>query len=188
MTTDDDRRDAAVAFLRSHGAATTPHVYGDLLSHLTGVEDLVRAWGGSDRLALAALVHATYGTGDFEPLILEVSERAELADIVGAEVEELVYFYASCDRDAFYPQLAAPDAAPGDLRFRDRFTGTERSLRPEEIRDFVDLSYANGAEQTISSPGSRAGRAWLRDFCTTTRRWASPGFYGGVAELLQMEG
>jgi hypothetical protein len=44
--TDDDRRHFALAFLRAHGADTTPHIFGDLLSHLLGVEALARAWGG----------------------------------------------------------------------------------------------------------------------------------------------
>ncbi len=131
-TTFEHRRAAAVAFLRHHGADTTPHLFGDLLSHLTGVEDLVRAWGGTDLLALAALGHATYGTDGFEPHILELSDRAVLAETIGPEAEDLVYFYDSCDRDDFYPQLEAPDTTLADLRFRDRFTGTE--CRPPVIR------------------------------------------------------
>ena len=102
-----DRREAALEFLRRHGAATTPHIFGDLLSHLLGVETLVRSWGGSDILALAALGHATYGTHGFEPYILERDQRSELVDAIGPEAEALVYFYASCDRDAFYPQLTS---------------------------------------------------------------------------------
>ena len=93
-----ERREAVIEFLRRHGAATTPHIFGDLLSHLVGVETLVRSWGGSDMLALAALGHATYGTHGFEPYILERDERSELVDAIGPEAEALVYFYASCDR------------------------------------------------------------------------------------------
>ena len=94
-----DRRDAVIEFLLRHGAATTPHIFGDLLSHLLGVETLVRSWGGSDTLALAALGHATYGTHGFEPSILERDDRSELVDAIGPEAEALVYFYASCDRE-----------------------------------------------------------------------------------------
>jgi len=132
-TTYERRRAAAVEFLVEHGADREPHLFGDLLSHLTGVEDLVRRWGDTDLLALAALGHATYGTDGFEPHILELSDRAVLAETIGPEAEDLVYFYASCDRDAFYPQLEDPDSGFEDLSFRDRFTGIERVPPPDSV-------------------------------------------------------
>jgi uncharacterized protein DUF6817 len=182
------RREAAVAFLRAHGADTTPHIFGDLLSHLVGVEELVRAWGGSDLLALAALGHATYGTDGFDPHLLEVDQRGVLAGVIGAEAEALVYFYASCDRAFFYPQLEAPDTAPGDLAFRDRFAGTEVAVGVEQVRQFVDLTYANETELAASSPGGPLEWTWLADFCRRTQRWASPGFVTGVASIVAPEG
>jgi hypothetical protein len=188
MTADDGRRSAALDFLRGHGADTTPHIFSDLLSHLIGVEALVRAWGGSDLLALAALGHATYGTDGFEPYILEVTDREELADTIGGEAEALVYFYASCDRRAFYPQIASPDARLSDLHFRDRFSGDESTPSADYVTLFVDLTYANEAELAATAPGGPAEWNWLADFCRTTRRWASPGFYDGAAALLHMDG
>ncbi len=89
MTPAGDRR-AALVFLRVHGADRTPHLSGDLLTHLCGVEALVRAWGGSEVLALAALGHATYGTDGFEPHLLDVTERSELAAAIGEEAQALV--------------------------------------------------------------------------------------------------
>jgi hypothetical protein len=182
-----DRRGAAIAFLRRHGAATTPHIFGDLLTHLTGVERLVRAWGGSDLLALAALAHATYGTDGFEPHILERNQRAELVDVVGPDVEALVYRYASCDRNAFYPQLTSPDTAPCSLRFRDRFDGTETAPSAEDVRLFVDLTFANEVELAASSPGGPREWTWLAEFCAGASRWSSPSFAAGAAALLRAD-
>jgi hypothetical protein len=184
----NDRRAATIEFLRARGAATTPHIFGDLLSHLVGVESLVRDWGGSDTLALTALGHATYGTDGFAPNLLELDQRSVLAATIGEEAEALVYFYASCARGPFYPQLTAPDTGLGDLRFLDRFTGTESTPSADEVRLFVDLTYANEAELAASSPGGPAEWSWLADFCRDTRRWASPGFFAGVAALLQLDG
>jgi hypothetical protein len=188
MTDQDlDRRQAALEFLRRHGAETTPHIFGDLLSHLVGVERLVRDWGGSDLLALAALGHATYGTDGFEPHILELDDRSILADTIGPEAEAFVYFYASCARGAFYPQLMVPDTELADLRFRDRFTGREHGPSSEYVTLFVDLTYANEVELAASSPGGPAEWTWLADFCRETSRWASPAFSDGAAGLLQPE-
>jgi hypothetical protein len=183
-----DRRHAVIEFLRSHGAATTPHIFGDLLSHLVGVEALVRSWGGSDLLALAALGHATYGTHGFESHILERDNRSGLVDCIGPEAEALVYFYASCDRDAFYPQLTSPATVPHDLRFRDRFGGAESEPSAEYVGLFVDLTFANEVELAASSPGGPGEWTWLADFCRDAGRWASPGFAAGATALLHPEG
>jgi hypothetical protein len=183
----DDRRTATIGFLQAHGAATTPHIFGDLLSHLVAVESLVREWGGSDLLALVALGHATYGTDGFEPYILERDQRSVLAATIGEEAEALVYFYASCARGAFYPQLTAPETKLEDLRFRDRFTGSESAPTADYVRLFVDLTYANEAELAASSPGGPVGWTWLADFCRDSRRWASPGFFTGASGLLLLD-
>jgi hypothetical protein len=99
-----------------------------------------------------------------------------------------VYFYASCDRDAFYPHLSDPARGPGDLTFVDRFTGSECTPAGGDVTRFVDLTYANEAELAASSPGGPAEWTWLADFCRSTRRWSSPGFYAGAAALLQIPG
>jgi hypothetical protein len=188
MTAPDlDRREAALGFLRRHGAENTPHIFGDLLSHLVGVERLVQAWDGSDLLALAALGHATYGTDGFEPHILELDHRSVLADTIGPEAEAFVYFYASCDRGVFYPQLMASDTELADLAFLDRFTGREHEPSAAYVTLFVDLTYANEVELAASSPGGPTGWTWLADFCRETSRWASPGFSRGASRLLQPE-
>ena len=179
-----DRREAALEFLRRHGAESTPHIFGDLLSHLVGVEALVQSWGGSDTLTLAALGHATYGTHGFEPYILERDNRSELVDAIGPEAEELVYFYASCDRDAFYPQLTSSVTELADLRFPDRFAAEASEPSAENVTLFVDLTFANEVELAVASPGGPAGWTWLADFCRDAGRWASPRFAAGANALL----
>ena len=181
-------RRAALAFLQRHGADNVPHLFGDLLSHLVGVEDLVRAWGGDEVLALAALGHASYGTDGFEPHLVELDERGQLRDAIGADAEALVYFYASCDRAWFYPQLTDGTLRAEDLRFVDRFRGSERTPTPDEVRDFLDLTLANETELALTSPLGPLGWSWLADFCRDTRRWASPGVAAGAARLLEGEG
>jgi hypothetical protein len=179
-----ERRAAALAFLAEHDTDTTPHVFGDLLTHLVGVETLVRAWGGSELLALAALGHATYGTDGFPPHILELDQRSVLSEVIGEEAEALVYFYASCDRGFFYPQLENPDMELAQLRFRDRFTGSEVTPGASQVTQFVDLTSANETELAASSPDGPSGWTWLADFCTKTRRWTSEGFFDGAMSVL----
>jgi hypothetical protein len=183
----EQRHQATIAFLRRHAAHTTPHIFGDLLEHLRGTERLVRQWGGDELLALTALGHATYGTDGFEPNLLEVHDRSLLVDVIGAEAEAQVYFYASCDRSDFYPQLSDPDKSVADVRFRDRFTDSVVPATADQVRRFLNLTYANEGELAAASPGGPAEWIWLADFCRDTRRWASPSFASGVSALVHAD-
>ena len=174
----DSARSAALAFLDEHNAASVEHLQGTLLEHLLRVEDLLRRWGGSEALALAALCHATYGTDGFAPNLLELDGRDRLREVIGPEAEETVYFYASCDRAVVYPRLA-----DDPVRYRDRFTDTEFDATPSQMRDFVDLTVANEVEIAVSA-GNPTEWTWLADFCKMTQHLASPPVFAGAAVLL----
>ena len=84
-----------------------------------------RCWHSGARDPRCSLpgYHAFYGTDGFATALGSHARRDDLAAITGEEAEQLVYFYASCDRRFSYPRLAE-SAGP----FKDRFTGTV--LRP----------------------------------------------------------
>lgn len=128
----------AVALLERLGAAEMTHPGGTLLAHLLRVQDQLARWGARPALQLAGLCHAFYGTDGFPTALLPLERRDELAAAIGAEAEELVYLYASCDREATYPTLR-DDHAP----FHDRFSDREFTPEPAQLRDFAELSAAN---------------------------------------------
>ncbi|MFJ3235494.1 DUF6817 domain-containing protein [Streptomyces sp. NPDC086787] len=129
----------ATELLRRLGAADVPHPGGTLLAHLGRVRDQLAEWGARPALRLAGLCHAVYGTDGFPSALLPLDRRAELRSVIGAEAEEIVYFYASCDRAATYPALTDPGAP-----FRDRFTGRDAGPQdPGIFRDFAELTAAN---------------------------------------------
>lgn len=128
----------AVALLRKHGAEGMEHPGGTLLAHLDRVRQRLSEWGARPELQLAGLSHAFYGTDGFANALLPLEERSQLAAVIGTEAEELVYFYASCDRELSYGTLADEDAA-----FRDRFTGGTYTPPPGRRQDFAELTAAN---------------------------------------------
>ncbi|MET8136889.1 DUF6817 domain-containing protein [Streptomyces sp. NPDC005251] len=130
--------DQAVALLRRLGAADIAHPGGTLLAHLQRVQGQLAAWGARPALQVAGLCHAFYSTDGFPTALLSPDSRTELAEVIGAEAETLVYLYASCDRRATYPTLANADGA-----FRNRFTGQLHTPEPHLRRDFAELSAAN---------------------------------------------
>ncbi|MEU6141549.1 DUF6817 domain-containing protein [Streptomyces sp. NPDC047081] len=124
--------------MRDLGADQQSHPGGTLLAHLDRVRARLAGWGARPALQLAGLTHAAYGTDGFPTALLSLDRRAELAAVIGPEAEEIVYFYASCDRRASYPDFATPGGY-----FRDRFTG--RALTPPTHlrQDFAELTAAN---------------------------------------------
>jgi hypothetical protein len=128
-----------VAFLKSRGADRIPHIGGTLLPHLAGTCHLLRSWGDSAFLCLAGLCHTAYGTDGFPVPLCDLARRTELADLISPPAEQLVYFYASCDRSFLYPRIV--DRQPA--RFRDRFTGAVFEPEPATYRDFLELTFAN---------------------------------------------
>lgn len=166
--------------LASRGAASIPHPGGTLLAHLERVGTLLGQWGARPTVRLAGLCHAWYGTDGFAAALGDLAHRDELAAIIGGEAEELVYFYASCDRRSSYPQLARP----GGL-FKDRFTGT-LSCPPDALRrDFAELTAANELDIARVNPQSRARYgAALRELLASWRDLLSePAWQAAQATL-----
>jgi len=142
---------AVSAALGSRGAAEIAHPGGTLLAHLERVGALLGRWGARPALRRAGLCHAWYGTDGFDAALGGLASRNELAAIVGADAERLVYFYASCDRRFSYPRLAGR----GGL-FRDRFTSTVLCPPLAMRRDFAELTVANELDIAGVNPGIRA--------------------------------
>ncbi|MEU6179158.1 DUF6817 domain-containing protein [Streptomyces coeruleorubidus] len=141
----------AVALLRDLGAAELAHPGGSLLAHLQRVHERLAAWGARPALQLAGLCHACYGTDGFPTALLPLDRRAELAVVIGAEAEAIVYLYGSCDRKATYSALADADAA-----VHDRFTSRPHIPEPQLRHDFAELTVANELDLACIDPSFRA--------------------------------
>ncbi|MFD7975733.1 DUF6817 domain-containing protein [Streptomyces sp. NPDC059071] len=87
-------------------------------------------------------------TDGFAESLLPLERRPELAAAIGEEAENLVHFYASCDRDFSYPALPDP-AGP----FRDRFT--DETFTPTD-RQRADLAEITAANELLGRPAAAA--------------------------------
>jgi hypothetical protein len=133
-------------FLAARGARELAHPGGTLLAHLGRTYDTLESWGARPGLRLAGLAHAAYGTDGFPHGLIDPSERPRVADLIGTEAEEIVYLYGSCERARVYRQLSAEatgDVTGAAITFPDRFTGSTHTPSPQQVRDFVELTYAN---------------------------------------------
>lgn len=128
--------------LLSLGADRIPHGRVDLLTHLTGVGELLRSWGLRDEVVRAGLFHAAYGSESYPGLCLPVS-RSELAGIIGTGPEQLVYWYCA----------ATPASVEHAIRFGsplwlwNRFEEIPISVGDADFEDLLWLYFANIIEQ-----------------------------------------
>ncbi len=154
-----------LAYLHGHGSAQLPHMQTTLLAHLQGTCELLSHWKAAPEVCLAGLCHAIYGTEGLPAQLEDPQHGAALAEVIGSDAEQLVYFYASCDRRWLYGQVV-PGAVvgvqepahrtlglpletrqiQGDISFRDRFTG-QVFIPPQHLyAAFLELTFANELE------------------------------------------
>ncbi len=141
----------ALSLLIDADAHKIPHPGGMLLAHLERVQNLLDSWEARPALQMAGLCHALYGTDGFPTGLVSVNARADIANTIGVECEEIVYCYASCDRKFSYSQLTVPSG-----QFRDRFTGQVYVPTLSMRRDFAELTVANELDLVMVSDEVRA--------------------------------
>lgn len=129
---------AATELLQAHGADGIDHPGGTLFDHLLRVRLQLEEWGAPAAVQLAGLCHACYGTDGFGVSLLDTSQRPELEELIGAEAEQLVYLYGSCDRAATYPNLGQDV-----VRLRDRFSGRDVTPTRPSLQAFAEITAAN---------------------------------------------
>ena len=133
--------------LNKLGAGEFEHLNGSLIEHLNGTYQLLIKWGASLELCDSGLYHAAYGTAGFESQVVPLSQRADIAKIIGSSAEEIVYLYCSCDRNFFYKNFDSNNP----ISFRDRFTEKKFKLTHKQAQQFCELTVANELELAVAS-------------------------------------
>jgi hypothetical protein len=159
-------------------------VNGSLFDHLERTEMILRSWSCSETVSIAGLCHAVYGTDGVAVALLTLQERDFLSEIVGPDVEALVYFYASCDRGFVYPRLGEGDR----MDFRDRFTGHTFLPSEGQLRDFVELTLANESDVGVVGPNADTPPDWLLAMFTHFQHLASASVRDGFQLLMSPAG
>lgn len=134
--------DDILARLNDLGANKLNHINGDLEKHLRGTYDLLKSWGNTNDLCFAGLYHAAYGTDGFPEQLATLDQRKVIAEIIGTQAEEIVYFYSACDRPHTYHQIINEDKPT----YKDRFTGIVFTPSKTMLASFCELTFANELE------------------------------------------
>lgn len=167
-----------IAFLEQHGAGAMAHSDADLLAHLRGVHDLLRAWDSSDALCDAGLFHSVYGTEIFPTGAVPRELRPVVRELIGEQAETLVHLFGVVARSSIFD--AAFDGAPFLLESRE---GEQVGVTDAQYADLATLTVANWLEQRPRFPeSSRFSRARefdeMRRYLPTAARAALEETYG----------
>ncbi|GHG93837.1 DUF6817 domain-containing protein [Streptomyces lanatus] len=138
-----------IAFLERHGTDALAHSGADLLAHLQGVHDLLRAWDCGDALCDAGLFHSVYGTEIFPTGAVPLELRPAVRELIGDEAELLVHLFGTVARGSIFD--AAFDGAPFLLETR---TGEHIGVTDRQYTDLAALTVANWLEQRPRFPES----------------------------------
>jgi hypothetical protein len=124
------------------GAGEFDHINGQLIAHLEGTYRYLKAWSNREALCIAGLFHAVYTTDGYAHQLADLEHRDNIIKLIGAEAENIVYYYAACDRDYFYARIGRDK----DFSYRNRFNDEESSLNPQLFCDLLELTIANEIE------------------------------------------
>jgi hypothetical protein len=144
--------DAAIRLLAGRNAAISWHKHGVFLDHLIGTYRILRLWGEPSATCFCGLFHSVYSNEYVDLALFDVrNERAAFADIVGREVEELVYTFCMMPRTDFVLRMLE-DSAPvrQGMVLSDPKGGRRWELSPDVVRTFLAVSIADYAEQWFS--------------------------------------
>jgi hypothetical protein len=170
------------SLLLVRGADELDHAGGSLYVHLHRVAKRLTTLGASDRLVIAGLAHAAYGTDGFQAHLFDWhTERPVLEAVIGPEVEQQVYRYGSCDRESTWRDLAEHHTVT------DRFTGTSEEVGTEDLRDFVDLTIVNELDVLDHAPHLEPKlKLYLQDLVPRWQSLASPPVLAEAHRVLQL--
>lgn len=126
------------------------HKAGTFRHHLIGVARTLTIWQQPDDVRLLGLLHSVYGNAHVDLMKFDPSsERGKLAELVGSEVEELIYTFCTISRTDFLRELFA-----GNLRDDGSLVVSQRQgsklLSAREVAIFTVVTMADICEQWYS--------------------------------------
>lgn len=126
------------------------HKAGTFRHHLVGVTRTLTLWKQPDEVRLLGLLHSVYGNFHVDLMKFDPkTERGRMAELVGAEVERLIYIFCTISRTEFVRNLFAGELADdGSLELR---TGSSPLRLPaRDVAIFTVMTMADICEQWYS--------------------------------------
>jgi 50S ribosomal protein L16 3-hydroxylase len=156
---------ASIHLLVELGAKRHPHTTHTLFDHLVRTAATLKRWGGRDALWKAGLFHSCYGTEFFTSALLPWSDRARVAEVAGADAENVAHLFCGIDRPSIFRALER--GAPYVVVTTAESKG-EIAVSAQELEDLVWLLWANTLEHVPQTPLSEEQKGWSRECLAKT--------------------
>jgi len=135
------------------------HGHSTLYQHLIATFTILEAWGMSEEVCLAGLVHSAYSTDRFRTRLFTHGERAVVEQMVGTEAEKLAFLFSQVQRDDLFRKLEITDVSSNAKIETKTRSGKSIQLTRCDGASLLCIYMANEAEQRTASDGSP--RPWL---------------------------
>lgn len=147
---DDPLLKSVLPVVLGRGVGQDWHKAGTFREHLVGVTRTLTLWNQPDDVRLLGLLHSVYGNAHVDLVKFDPnSERGRMADMVGEEVERLIYTFCTISRTGFVRELFAGhikadgslDVAAGDKTV---------TLSARDVATYIVVTMADICEQWYS--------------------------------------
>jgi hypothetical protein len=113
-----------------------------LLEHLKGTHDLLEKWGNPTHVCVGGLFHSIYGTEYYKVQSADVTDRKQIADVIGPRAEQLAFLFCTTDRPGFFKE--ADKSSP---MLVDRTTKQSVPVDAATLDSLIEIEVANYVEQ-----------------------------------------
>jgi hypothetical protein len=137
-----------IAYLQKLGTGEVEHTEGTYLGHVAGLYRDLKAWDCPEDVCVAGMFHSIYGTEIFQSFSLPLEKRSEVRELIGERAEYLAYLNSAIDYASF-DGLIERGGRPSIMR--DRFTGGEIEMSPEDFDDLCRIHLCDRLEQALRS-------------------------------------
>ena len=149
----DTVRDGIQRLLMRIGANKIPHSKRNLMKHLLGVYDALKAAGCSETVCKAGGLHSVFGTNYFTTVAIADEGKKEVEDLVGLEAMKLIELFSTINR----PQVLTHDNLELALTAGGTVLVTE-----QQLEDLKDIECANLADQSALAKHPSLQSRWTQ--------------------------
>lgn len=166
--------------LARRNAAKNWHKHGTFKDHLLGVYRILKLWNQSTETCMCGLLHSVYSNEYVNLALFDVNtERDTMRDIVGSDVEELVYLFCTMPRSEFAIELMNAQKVTADgLVLRGLPSGSVCSLSRKQVAIFLVVTLADLAEQWFSWQ-DEVMAGYPNSMQRSTKEWWSAALWPG---------
>ncbi|MCF2946760.1 hypothetical protein L0668_01465 [Paraglaciecola aquimarina] len=132
------------------GAGEFEHAQTYLIEYLESTRCMLKSWIASEIMQDAGLYHLAYDINATDSKLFDEARRKQVAAIVGAKAESIIYHYCACDWGGFLTHTSQEQ----EPIFYDRYTARHFKIDSELVHNLCELKAAIEINRVLHHPSS----------------------------------